>query len=324
VRTILALTLLCPIACSARQHQRPLVKVAEVSLPGPAKRFDYQTLDPTTGRLYISHMGGGTVVVFDTKTNKVIADLKGYPVVTGVLAVPEEGKLYASATGSHEVIVTDLKTLQPIAKIKGADFPDGIAYASKERKIFVSDESGGIDLVIDAKTNKEIATIPLGGEAGNTHYDAINDRIWVAVQTKNEMVEIDPKTNEIVARHPLNGADGPHGFLIDEDNKRMYISCEGNNRLFVTDLAAKQLQSFSVADGPDVLAMDRKLGLLYVGCEGGEIDVFKVEGQQLKSVGAFTAPNAHTVAVDQRDHRVFVPLKDVNGKPQLWILQPVK
>ena len=36
----------------------PLTVIADIPLPGAAKRFDYQTFDPTTGRLYISHMYG--------------------------------------------------------------------------------------------------------------------------------------------------------------------------------------------------------------------------------------------------------------------------
>jgi hypothetical protein len=33
-----------------------LTKVADVSMPGPAVRFDYQSLDPNHGRLYIAHL----------------------------------------------------------------------------------------------------------------------------------------------------------------------------------------------------------------------------------------------------------------------------
>ena len=33
-----------------------LTKVADVPMPGPAVRFDYQTFDPVSGRLYIAHM----------------------------------------------------------------------------------------------------------------------------------------------------------------------------------------------------------------------------------------------------------------------------
>ena len=65
----------------------PLRVVGDVPLPGSASRFDYQSLESTTGRLFISHMGAGQLVVFDVRAGRVIANLDGFPTVTGVLAV---------------------------------------------------------------------------------------------------------------------------------------------------------------------------------------------------------------------------------------------
>src|SRR5205823_3356779 len=42
--------------------QNLLKTIADVPLPGGTTRFDYQSLDPSTGYLYLSHMGDGTVV----------------------------------------------------------------------------------------------------------------------------------------------------------------------------------------------------------------------------------------------------------------------
>ena len=67
-----------------------LAVVADVPLPGDASRFDYQSLDPTTGRLWIAHMGAGQVIVFDTARRSVVGTVEGLPTVTGVLAVPEQ------------------------------------------------------------------------------------------------------------------------------------------------------------------------------------------------------------------------------------------
>lgn len=304
--------------------QQPLRKLTTVPLPGGANRFDYQSLDTTTGRLYLSHMGAGRLVVFDTMSGKVVADLPGYRTVTGVLAVPEEGKLYASAAGTHEVVITDLKTLKVLAHVEGADFPDGIAYAPTERRVFVSDESGAVDLAIDSRTNKALARIPLGGEAGNTHYDPVTGRVWVAVQTRNELVAIDPRSLKVVGRHPLPGSDRPHGFAIL--NGVAYVSCEGNDRLLVVDLRTMDVsQKLEVSHGPDVLAIDESLRRLYVGCEGGAVDVFRIgTSGDLTSIGRFSAPNAHTVGVDPHTHRVFVALENVGGRPELWILEPTR
>ena len=63
-------------------------RVDEVPLPGRATRFDYESLDSGTGRLYLAHLGDGRVVVFGTKNRKVQGDLPGFPHAHGVLAVP--------------------------------------------------------------------------------------------------------------------------------------------------------------------------------------------------------------------------------------------
>src|SRR3989475_3543841 len=152
----------------ASTAEAPLRLVADEPLPGNASRFDYQSLESASGRLFISHMGAGQLVVFDVRAGRVIGNLDGFPTVTGVLAVPAEHRAYASATGDHAVVVVDDSTLQIVARVPGPRFPDGIAYAPEERRGFVSDESGRRDFVIDATTNTAVAQVELGGEAANT------------------------------------------------------------------------------------------------------------------------------------------------------------
>lgn len=305
---------------AALKSDAPLSIVADVPLPGAAKRFDYQSLDTTTGRLYISHMRGDRLDVFDTRAGKLVASLEGFPGATGVWAVPSLHHVFVSVTGKHEVAVVDDRSLKVVARIAGADFPDGIAYAPREQRIFVSDENGGADLVIDAIANAKIGRIDLGGEAGNTHYDAVSHCIVVAVQTKNELVALDPASQRIVARYRM-ACDHPHGFLIDEPHRVAFVTCEGDSRLLVLDLRSmRTTASLKVAEGPDVLAFDPGPQRLYVACESGSLVVFEERHGALIPLGAHRAPHAHTVAVDPSTHRVYLPLQDIDGKPVLRIL----
>ncbi|HSU93331.1 MAG TPA: YncE family protein [Gemmatimonadaceae bacterium] len=303
-------------------HTSPLVLVADVPLPGPAKRFDYQSFDSTTSRLYISHMHGDRLDVFDIKTGKLVASREGFPGATGVLAVPALHKVYVSVTDRHQVAVVDDRTLRTIAWVSGADFPDGIAYAPDEHLIFVSDEHGGVDLVIDGSTNERVARVPLGGEAGNTHYDPVSHCMLVAVQTRNELAAIDPRTRRIVARYPMP-CEHPHGFLIEERSRLAFVTCEGDAKLLVLDLRTMRVTAMlAVPDDPDVLAFDRGLRRLYVACESGAVAVFDLRDAKLTPLGVYRAPYAHSVAVDPATHRVYLPLQDVGGRPVLRILQP--
>src|SRR5881275_342438 len=194
---------LCSAACA--DGQLPLKTIADVALSGNATRLDYQSFDPTTGRLYIAHLGDDMLTVFDTGSQKVIGDVGDVKHVHGVLAVPELHRVYASATGTNELAVIDDQSLKIVARIPAGDYPDGIAYASKERKIYVSDLHGKTDTGIDAKTNQRLTTMQLGGGAGNSQYDSVSDRIFVTVDGREELAEIDPTTDQISARFSLTG-----------------------------------------------------------------------------------------------------------------------
>src|ERR1700732_266266 len=179
-------------AASDNTKPVPLKKVADIPMPGPAVRFDYQSLDATQGRLYISHMNANQLVVFDTNKREVVANLDGFAGVHGGWAVPELGRVYASVTGEHKDAAVDAKTLQTLAKVGPIKYPDGIAYAPGPQRVFVSDEHGDVDAVIDTKTNSLVASIPLEGGAGNPVYDSGSGHILVAVPEKNELAAIDP------------------------------------------------------------------------------------------------------------------------------------
>ncbi len=301
-----------------------LLHVAEVPLPGPATRFDYQNVDAAGGRLYVAHMNAGTLLAFDVRTQRVVADLPGFPSVHGVIAVPQEGKVFASATGDRQVAVVDAATLTILVRLGPIGYADGLAYAPGARRVFVSDESrAGRELVIDAVADTVVGTVELGGEAGNTIWDPVTGRILVAVQTRAEIAAIDPATAQIVARYPVAGSERPHGLAIDPVRQLLFVADEERAELFVLDLPTMRvLERHGVGGDPDVLAVDAAAGRLYVACEAGVVNVFRAEGQSLTDLGALRIPHAHTVAVDPTTHLVYLPLERLGDGPVLEIYRP--
>jgi DNA-binding beta-propeller fold protein YncE len=197
--------------------------------------------------------------------------MPGFPVMTGVLAVPSLKKVYGSVTHNHEVAVVNTETLKVVKRI-----PDGLAYSPETHRVFVSDDSGGVETVIDALTDEKIATIEMGGEVGNIQYDPVSHLIYACVQTRNQFVAIDPEKKTIIARYDLKGGEHPPGFYVDSQHNKAYISCEGDAKLIVFDLGSHtEKQVFDVGDSPDILAYDKKLKVLYVACESGVVSIFK-------------------------------------------------
>jgi DNA-binding beta-propeller fold protein YncE len=295
--------------------------VADVPLPGRAARFDYQSFDATTGRLWIAHMGAGEVLAFDVRTRQVVARVPNMPGVTGVRAVPTLRRVFAALSGSHEVAVLNAQSGRVLARVPGGRFPDGLAYASAARKVFVSDESGRQELVIDVPSSTRRPPIAMGGEVGNTQYDSASGRVWVAVQTLNELAAIDPMTDSVVARVGVPGLERPHGVLIDAAHRLAYVAGEGNGRVGILDLRTmRMVGTYPVGEDPDVLAMDPQRRRLFVAAESGVIAAFDIRGDTLAPLPRYRAPHAHSVAVDPATHLVYVPLEDMSGRPVLRIL----
>ena len=234
-------------------------RVASVQLPGPSNRFDYTSLDPTTGRLWIAHMNAGQLLVFDARTREVLQTIAA-PGVHGVIAVPQLHRVYASATDARQLFTIDSRSGRVLNRAPAGSYPDGLVYDPIERHVFVSDESGGVEAVFDA-AGRRIATVQLGGGAGNVQYDSVSGKILVDVQTRNQVAVIDPRSNHVVRRLSVPGCDSPHGLLIDSPRRLAFVACDGNARLLTLDLKTMKFTgSFGVGDGPDVLAFDKARG----------------------------------------------------------------
>jgi DNA-binding beta-propeller fold protein YncE len=302
-----------------------LQPVADIPLPGSTSRFDYQSLDPKAGLLFIAHLGDSSLIVFDIKANKVISEIKGVGGVHGVLVVPELGRVYATATSDHQLAVIVENSLKIIARVPAGSYPDGLAYAPGVHKLYISDEGSNAEPVIDIQTNKALPSISLGGEAGNTQYDPVSQHIFVDVQSRNELVEINPPSDGVISHYPLPNCQNDHGLQLDPAQRLAFIACDGNAKLLILDMqeSMKVLSIQDVGNGPDVLALDTEKRLLYVACESSTISVFNtVRPTFQKLAEGMLSGGGHTIAIDTSTHHVFLPLQEVNGKPTLRIMQP--
>jgi DNA-binding beta-propeller fold protein YncE len=102
-----------------------------------------------------------------------------------------------------------------------------------------------------------------------------------------------------------------------------FVTGEGNATLQVVDLRTMGvLAAHRVGDDPDVLAWDPGWRRLYVASESGVLSSFAADGAELRLLGELRLSHAHSVAVDPRTHRVYLPLEDLGGRPVLRILSP--
>lgn len=313
-------------ACSgpAPASSLPLTQLQDITLPGAASRLDYQALDAGAKRLYIAHLGDGTVHVVDLDKGAVAGTVPGTSSVHGVTVAADRHLLLAAVSGTNEVAIIDTNTLMVSARVPAGTTPDGIAYDPVHGKAYVSNEHDHAETVIDLATNKAKAAVEIGGEAGNSVYDPASGTILVNVQDRNELVTIDPATDTVTGRIPVPDCASNHGLYVDGANRLAFIACEGSAKLLVLDLLTRQVTArFDTGEGPDVMTFDQGLQRLYVASESGVVSVFDEQNRALTlKASSKLADNAHSVAVDQATHRVYFPLENIDGHPVLCIMEP--
>lgn len=303
----------------------PLRRVSTIALPGRPTRFDYQSLDSTSRRLYVAHLGDSTVDVVDLERDKVAATIGPLADVHGVLAVPALRRVYATATGDDQLATIDTTTTKVVWRSPSGAFPDGLAYDPDDNLVLVSDKSDGTETLIDATTGAHVATIPVAAEVGNVTYDLRTHLAYVAARTPEQLAIINLVNRHVVARLELHGCGGAHGVYLDPTAGLAYVACESNARLVTVDLSRRrQIARNTVGASPDVLAYDPALHRLYVAGESGVVTVFDTSGPVPRTLGRHhLADTAHSVAVDPGTHLVYFPLeRGPNGRPTLAVYEP--
>src|SRR5881398_3538876 len=296
-----------------------LKQVTKFDLPGPGgKRFDYLTIDADDRYLISAHLAAGQTYVVDVRTNHVVAVVTDTPGVEGVEYVPELKKFYTSNAYDNTIGVVDLKQMKVIKKLKTESKPDGSTYAAPFHKLYVSDERGKAEAIVDVHKDEIVKTLHFDSETGMPQYDPVARKVYVNLQDQNIFAVIDPVTDEVVGRFPVGRCKGNHGMALDPQHHRAFLSCEGNELMTVFDLDKHAPIAFlPLAGGPDVIKFDPGLQRIYVACYSGAISVFhEDDADHYRKLEDFRVQHSvHTVAVDQKTHRLYTPEQEEDGKP---------
>jgi len=296
-----------------------LRQVATVALPGGVgKRFDYLTIDEARGRLWAAHLGANVTYVIDLNTNKLLKTVTDTPGAEGVEVVPELNKVYTSNWGDHSIDVIDGNRLQVVKKIPALNKPDGNAYAAPFHKLYVSDERAKTLLVVDVRTDAVVKKIPFNSETGMPQYDPVARKVYLNLQESNRFVVIDPATDRVEGSYPVGTCVGNHGMALDPAHHLAFLACEGNDQLTVFDVAARRaVVQVKLPGGADVVKYDAGLKRVYVACYSGFIAVVQAVDatHYVKLQDVPVQKKVHSLAVDQRTHRVYAPEQEADGKP---------
>jgi DNA-binding beta-propeller fold protein YncE len=269
---------------------------------------DYVTVEPATGRVFVSR--STHVMVVEGATGKVLGDIPDTPGVHGACPVTKVGHGFTTNGGDQTVTMFDLKTLAVIKKIKVGPGLDGIMYDEADDKIILTNHSRPIGTLtaLDPTTGDIVATVELEDTSPEGAAADGKGHIFVNNESKDTIQVIDVKTWKATASWPLAPCEGPTGIAYDKATDRIFSGCSKTS-VVLDASTGKVVASIRNGTRVDALGWDPSKKLIYIPNGGeGDVTVVHQDSADKYSVVA-TVPTfrgAKTITVDPVTHNAYL------------------
>ncbi|HKV47284.1 MAG TPA: hypothetical protein VJN69_04280 [Candidatus Acidoferrales bacterium] len=269
---------------------------------------DYVTVEPATGRVFVSR--STHMMVVDGATAKVLGDIPDTPGVHGAGIATKSGHGFTTDGGDNTVTMFDLKTLAVIKKITVGPGLDGIMYDEPDNMIILTRHSRPIGTVtgLNPDTGEILGTAELDDAGPEGAAADGKGRVFVNLEGKNEIQVVDLKTWKATAVWPLEGCEGPTGIAYDASSNRIFSGC--NQTSVVTDASSgKVVAKIPNGSRVDALGWDPTEKLIYIPAGNpGNVTVVHQDSPDKYTVVATvdTFPGAKTITVDPKTHTAYL------------------
>lgn len=298
-----------PAPAQARPNPRPAgYHLAKVIPLGGNTGWDYLGLDSARGHLFISH--GTHVLVFDTRSGKVIGDIPNTLGVHGIALAPRLDRGFISDGRAQEVTIFSLSTLRTIGHARvGGKIPDCIVYDPATQRVFTINGGSDNSTAIDARTGKVIGTFPLGQPGQWPEYATADGRghLYDNLSSASELLEIDARRLRVIRRWPLAPCQHPSGQAIDRAHRRLFIGCANHMMAIVNAVTGKVVDTVPTTGEVDANRYDPGTHLAFSSNGAGTLTVVReVTPNRFVLLGNVpTQKGARTMAIDLVTHTVY-------------------
>ena len=275
--------------------------------------WDYLAVDPMSKLLYVAR--GSHVLVLDTTSGKVKADIAGLKGTHGV-AFDTSGKFgYISDGGANEVVVFARKTNSILQRVPAGTNPDGIVFEPVTQTVWAFNGRSKSATVIDDSTHQVVATVPLPGKPEFPVADG-KGSIYDNIEDLSQIVHIDAKTHKVLASWPIAPCEGPSGLAMDRKHRRLFAVCDGKMAVVDAD-TGKVIATPAIGDGPDAARFDPKHQLAFSSNGEGTLTVVHEDSPNAYTVLQTlpTKRGARTMEIDEASGKIYVVTADFGPRP---------
>ena len=276
--------------------------------------WDYLSVDPQSKLLYVTR--GNHVMVLDTSSGKVAADITGLKGTHGVVFDTAGKYGFITDGGANEVAVFDRKANTIVKRVAAGTNPDGAVFEPVTQTVWAFNGRSKNATVIDANTQQVVATVALPGKPEFPVADG-RGSLFVNIEDTSQLVHLDAKTHTAVATWPLAPCEGPSGLAMDRKNARLFSVCDGKVMAVVDAAAGKVVATPKIGNGPDAAAFDEKNALAFSSNGEGTLTVVHEDSPDSYTVvqTVTTKQGARTMALDPDSGKVYVVTADFGPRP---------
>jgi YVTN family beta-propeller protein len=287
--------------------------VGTIPLPGPAGHGDWVAYDPSNQYIYLSHHGSN-VVVIDTKTNKVIANISSPDLNSPDVIAFSPKYVYVAAEKAGKIVVISKATWKIVgtATSKGPS-PDGIFLdAAMGRLYVVSNDANRLEVYGAGNQPNLIATYPLEPAKPKSGPD-----VGILVPSKNTLFEPDDAlvlainldTGQITRRldtHlPITGNGATKGMVYDAKGDHLWVATTDKRVLVLNPDTFAMVKTLPATEADDQMGFDPGLRLIFA-FGGHGFDVYNADTMAHIAYVNTGSGVTHTGAVDPATHQVYV------------------
>jgi DNA-binding beta-propeller fold protein YncE len=333
---------LLPLACATLAAQIPPPDalpdhpffIKKSWIIGGRGNWDYLTLDPAAGRLYIAH--AAEVQVVDVETGNLAGAVKGMREAHSI-ALDSTGEFgYVSDGVAGDVKVFDRRTFEVVASIPTAPAPRAIALdagsnllvaicavpnpgdrpASPDRRTGRPPQRGGpsgsagsegpksVITVIDTESRMELAEIMVTGKLSFAQADG-NGEVYIAAEGRNAVARLDVEELGPELRRPRGSGEAPAGSSARPENRQLQLLDWRDSAH--PPAGTMHIRFFPLGSGcrePRALAVDRKDNRVFAAC--GNMTMAVLDANTGNTVTTLpTGPGADAVGYDPDRSLIF-------------------
>ncbi|GAX91623.1 YVTN family beta-propeller repeat protein [Effusibacillus lacus] len=196
-------------------------------------------ISPDGGIIYSgTGFEGKSLLAIDTKTKKIVKELKFTEGVHGIDIGPDGKYLYVSLnpglgkTGGGLAVV-DTVHFEQKALIQTGEGPAHVAVTADGSQVWVANVNGNTVAVVDARSNKLLKVLPVGKVPNEVAVSPDGKRAFVANVNSNTVSVIDTLTFQTVAE--IQAGEAPHGVTVSPDGKQIWVANNKSNDVSVID-----------------------------------------------------------------------------------------